>query len=122
VKADEGTKRLSAAIALRESGQQQSIERVPEQPTYTEVEAPRELLNPGDWLEFRLVVDGGPNGVRVKGRVAGATLARRRTEGSDEMWKQTMENWAVMGKALAVGFLALLLIYGVIVFADWMES
>ena len=40
VKADEGTKRLSAAIALRESGQQQSIERVPEQLTYTEVEAP----------------------------------------------------------------------------------
>ena len=63
---------------------------------------PETLLNKGDSLRCTAIVEGKPGAVTLRGEAEDFVVAKRRTDGSDEMWKQTLENWAVMGKALAV--------------------
>jgi serine/threonine-protein kinase len=42
--------------------------------TLREVVAPKTLMNPGDWIEFELLVEGYGEDLEVHGRVAGAKL------------------------------------------------
>jgi len=75
VSATEGTEIIAATIALRQNDMGESREIEPARQGATEVVAPKTLLNEGEWLEFRLLVDGDKKPVHLRGRAAGFNLA-----------------------------------------------
>lgn len=75
VSATEGAEIIAATIALRQNDMGESREIEPARQGATEVVAPKTLLNEGEWLEFRLLVDGDKKPVHLRGRAAGFNLA-----------------------------------------------
>jgi PASTA domain-containing protein len=74
VSATGGAEIIAATIALRQQDTEESQEVEPTRLDATEVVAPKVLLNESEWLEFRLLVDGEKQPVRLRGRAAGFSL------------------------------------------------
>jgi hypothetical protein len=81
---------IAATIALRRRDADESQEVEPSKLDSTEVIAPKAVLNEGEWLEFRLLVEGDKGSVRLRGHAAGFTLntygSRRRFYREERPW------------------------------------
>jgi hypothetical protein len=75
VSAAKGSEIIAATIVLRKRDTEESQEVEPAALAPTEVVAPRLLLNEGEWVEFRLLVEGDRKPVRLQGHAAGFRLA-----------------------------------------------
>jgi len=69
-----GAEIVAATITLRQRAGDKSQEIRPLRVDTQEVVAPKALINKGDWLEFRLLVDGNKK-PEVRGRIAGFDFA-----------------------------------------------
>jgi hypothetical protein len=65
---------IAATIALRRKGAESSLEIEPTSLGATEVVAPKVVLNEGEWLEFRLLVEGDREAINLRGHAAGFSL------------------------------------------------
>lgn len=61
----------AAAIVFKAKDEDEPRQLEPEEFSAATVAAPKTLLNPGDWLEYRLLLDGDTGPVRVTAHVAG---------------------------------------------------
>jgi hypothetical protein len=82
-----GSEIITATIALQRTGAGEIQEVKPERLDSTAVVAPKAVLNEGEWLEFRLLVEGDKTPVLLRGHAAGFTLTtytpRRRFSASE---------------------------------------
>ena len=62
---------VAATITLRQKATGESQEIEPLKVETQKVVAPKTLINQGDWLDFRLLVDGDKNPPQIRGRIAG---------------------------------------------------
>jgi PASTA domain len=74
VVASRGVEIIAATIAHRKTDAEESQDVKPASIDVTEVVAPKILLNEGEWLEFRLLVEGERKPVRLQVHAAGFRL------------------------------------------------
>ncbi len=103
---------VTAALLLHLQGERPTVQEL--EPVYASagsVTAPQVLLNPGDWLEFRLLLDGNRGSPAVGGRIAGAALvaagpARAESLRTGLRWlrrPRRIQSGILAGFAIAVG-------------------
>jgi hypothetical protein len=76
VSATRGAEIIAGTIALQRQGAEENRELEPASISPTEIVAPKLVLNEGEGLEFRLLVEGDKESVELQGHAAGFRLTR----------------------------------------------